>query len=149
MADGKNVVPDVWETLDKIKGFSEKVQDYQVLIKGCKAKHTGTVPKRHMLGATLMLLHALGRRPQPTDISADADQLIGCHCCTEKLQDLVTYKQVNTRSLCAGAQWRVEGRNRAEHPERRGDRHRRLIPGPPVRAHGVAHRPGNQGLCAC
>ena len=55
MADGKNVVPDVWETLDKIKGFSEKVQDYQVLIKGCKAKHTGTVPKRHMLGATLML----------------------------------------------------------------------------------------------
>ena len=25
MADGKNVVPDVWETLDKIKGFSEKV----------------------------------------------------------------------------------------------------------------------------
>jgi hypothetical protein len=25
MADGRNVVPDVWETLDKIKGFSEKV----------------------------------------------------------------------------------------------------------------------------
>lgn len=28
MADGKNVVPDVWETLDKIKGFSEKVQTW-------------------------------------------------------------------------------------------------------------------------
>jgi glucose-6-phosphate isomerase len=27
MADGKNVVPDVWETLDKIKGFSEKVRN--------------------------------------------------------------------------------------------------------------------------
>lgn len=26
-ADGKNVVPDVWEVLDKIKGFSEKVRN--------------------------------------------------------------------------------------------------------------------------
>lgn len=24
--DGKNVVPDVWDVLDKIKGFSEKVR---------------------------------------------------------------------------------------------------------------------------
>ena len=31
MCDGKDVVPEVWEVLDKIKGFADKVRDAVLL----------------------------------------------------------------------------------------------------------------------
>ena len=48
-SDGKNVVPEVWEVLDKIKGFSEKVstmQGKEALLCSCLSQ------KCHSAGAT-------------------------------------------------------------------------------------------------
>lgn len=73
LADGKNVVPDVWEVLDKIKDFSERVRNGEW--KGATGKNIRSVVAIGIGGSFLgpLFVH--------TALRTDQVALCCVHCC--------------------------------------------------------------------
>lgn len=93
LADGKNVVPDVWEVLDKIKDFSERVRNGEW--KGATGKNIRSVVAIGIGGSFLgpLFVH--------TALRTDQVALCRVHCrCCHAVLFLNSFGQVHADLAC-------------------------------------------------